>query len=104
MLPATPSPASIQKQFAKLQMIGLTATDIAAMRGLVARFSAQYATWKSQVRASNLASQGVATFEAAMDAIVQQTRDLVAQQLGPEGAAKFVSYVQSAKQRMLVRP
>ena len=104
MLSDAATPLEINRQSLKLKGMGLASTDLLVLRGLIAQFSTQYASWRSRVRLEAPSTQLRAASEAAMDGVVQVTRDLIAQQVSSDGNAKLAVYVQKAKHRMVIQP
>jgi hypothetical protein len=91
--------ASVSKQTATYNSIGLSAADTLILQNQVLSFGASYAQWQAQ---SGLVPS--ATAEQNVHAMVLSARDSIITNLSPAGASEFVQYVQLEKAHMIVRP
>jgi hypothetical protein len=83
--------------------IGLSSPDAEALQEALRQFGSAYSDWQKAFEQASRLSIPTQSLAARVDAIVQDTRDLLQKRLSSSGQAKFASYVKNAKKRMIVR-
>jgi hypothetical protein len=100
---ASPTTQETAKQEAVLKRMGLSDTDKTALKQALITFGAANSQWQREVAAGGPGG-GSSQLDSAGWANVENTRQVLAQQLTSDGNAKLAQFVTQAKTHMIVRP
>ena len=102
-VPESPTPQETKRQGSSLRRIGLSDADKSVLRQQLAAFAAAHARWNERLVAAR-SSGGSPQLNDEGWSIVEDTRQVLAQELSGEGSAKLAAFIKQAKAHMVVRP